>query len=301
MRDRLHVFSTVAEKLNFTQAAQALFMTQPAVSAAIKALEAEYGVPLLSRAGGRVELTEAGRILYKYAQEIHELEENALRDIRALSDNVQGRLTIGASTTIAQYVLPKLLGEFAANYPQVSFSLVSLITEQIAQLLEERKIDFAIVEGEVSSTAFNSSIWIADELQLNTADTPDAPDSITFEELVKLPLLMREKGSGHRQIQEQVFRSRGVELSDLNIVLELGSTEAVKLAVENGLGLAFLSDWSCKKERALGSLKVVSVPKFRILRHFHILQSRKSEETILVQRFIAYMQKAALSMTVAGS
>lgn len=297
MRDRLHVFSAVAEKLNFTQAAQSLFMTQPAVSATIKALESQCGIPLFSRAGGHVELTEAGRILQKYATQIQALEEEAVREIQGLSEKVQGRLTIGASTTISQYIMPKLLGDFASNYPQVSFSLVSLITEQISQLLIAGEIDFAVVEGEVNNNAYKSTLWMTDELKLNTASSSDSPDSLTFEELVRVPLLMREKGSGHRQLQEQVFRARGIELSDLNIVLELGSTEAVKLAVENGLGYAFLSDWSCKKERALNTLKVVNVPKFRILRNFSILQTRDSENQVLVQKFIAFMQHATNTIT----
>ncbi len=294
MRDRLRVFTVVASKLNFTQAAQVLFMTQPAVSSAIKALDAEYGVPLFSRAGRRVQLTDAGRVLLGYADRIQTLEEEAIKDIKAMAGNVQGTLTIGASTTIAQYVLPRIIGDFAARYPQVSFSLVSQITEQMIQLLQDGKVDVAIVEGDVTSNLFNSSVWMTDELFLNTVDDGNAPESVTFEKLLTLPLLMRERGTGHRQTLESSFRSRGVEMSDLNIVLTLGSTEAVKQAVEAGLGYGFLSEWSCKKERALGLLKAVPVQKFRVQREFHILQTKQSENASLVQRFVGFLNSLTL-------
>ncbi|HEY9712789.1 MAG TPA: LysR family transcriptional regulator [Chroococcales cyanobacterium] len=293
MKDRLHVFSVVAEKLNFTQAAQELYMSQPAVSAAIKNLESEYGLPLFSRAGGHVELTDAGRILQNFSKRMQNLENQAAKEIKALSDNIQGQLTIGASTTLAQYILPKLIGDFASSYPQVTFSLVCQSTEQIAQLLVEGKVDMAAVEGEVHSSQFTSSVWMTDELQLNAPNQPGIPDSIAFEELLKLPLLMRERGSGHRQRQEQHFHSRGVALSDLNIVLEFGSTEAVKLAIEHGLGWAFLSNWACRKERALGTLKVVEVPGFRIIRDLFILQTKESENMRLAQRFINFINRSA--------
>lgn len=293
MRDRLHVFSVVADKLNFTQAAQELFMSQPAVSSAIKALENEFGLPLFSRVGGRVELTEAGRILESYAVRIQKLEQEAVNEIRALSGSVQGRLTIGATTTIDQYILPKLIGEFAASYPDVSFVVVSQTMDPMAQLLLDGKVDVAVVEGEANSHQFHATTWMSDELFLNVADTPDAPEALTFEELLKQPLILREKGSGHRQAIEAAFRSRGVDLNSLNIVLELGSTEAVKLAVENGLGGAFLSDWSCKKERALHSMKAVPVHKFHMTRNFYILQTKESENNSLVQRFVGYLQRVA--------
>lgn len=293
MRDRLHVFSVVADKLNFTQAAQELFMSQPAVSSAIKTLESEFGLSLFSRVGGRVELTDAGRILRGYAGRIQDLEQEALREIHALTGNVEGRLTVGATTTIDHYILPALIGGFTHNNPQVSFTVVSQTLDRMTQLLLDGKVDVAIVEGEVNSHQFNSSAWMSDELFLNLANTAEAPEAVTFEELLKMPLIMREKGSGHRQSLEAAFRSRGVELDDLNIVLELGSTEAVKLAVENGLGGAFLSNWSCKKERALKTMKAVPVHKFHMTRNFYILQTRESENNNLVQRFIAYLNQAA--------
>jgi LysR family transcriptional regulator, transcriptional activator of the cysJI operon len=299
MRDRLRIFSVVANKLNFTQAAQVLFMTQPAVSSAIKALEAEYGLPLFSRAGGRVQLTDAGRVLLGYADRIHLLEEEAVKDIKAMSANIQGTLTIGASTTIAQYILPRIIGDFAARYPQVAFTLVSQITEQMIQLTKDGAVDVAVVEGDVSGNVFNASMWMTDELLLNTVDDGHAPESVTFEELLSLPLLMREHGTGHRQSLETAFRSRGVEMSALNIALTLGSSEAVKQAIEGGLGYGFLSEWACKKERALGILKVVPVQNFRVQRQFHILQTKQSENTSLVQRFVAFLNDVAMDKNVA--
>lgn len=298
MKERLHVFLEVAEKQNFTQAAQALFISQPAVSATIKALELEYGLPLFSRAGGRVELTEAGRVLETYARQILNLESQAMKDISTLAGDLAGRLTIGASTTIAQYILPRIIGKFVLNHPNVSFELVSRNTDEIAHLLQNKKIDVAIVEGEVKSTEFNTSAWLEDELKLNApAKIELSQQPLQFQDVIKLPLLLREKGCGHRQAQEQAFAKMGVELKDLNVVIELGSTEAIKLACETGLGWAFLSEWSCEKERALGTLQTVKVKDFSIIRRFHILQTRESENNNLVQRFIGFVHKSTPGLT----
>jgi len=227
VQDRHDIFLAVATGLNFTRAAQALYMSQPAVSAAIKTLETEYGLPLFSRAGGHVELTAAGQTLLGYVKQIKQLEGQALREIQAFKEAISGRLFVGASTTIAQYVLPRLLGEFKTNFPQVSFALTTRITEQIADLLRAGEVDVAIVEGALKGNEFHTSVWMKDRLRLHV---PIGHESIgktlTFEQLCSIPLLMREKGSGTHQIQQDRFRHRNKELADLNIVLNLGSNPA---------------------------------------------------------------------------
>jgi len=294
VQDRHDIFLAVATGLNFTRAAQALYMSQPAVSAAIKTLETEYGLPLFSRAGGHVELTAAGQTLLGYVKQIKQLEGQALREIQAFKEAISGRLFVGASTTIAQYVLPRLLGEFKTNFPQVSFALTTRITEQIADLLRAGEVDVAIVEGALKGNEFHTSVWMKDRLRLHV---PIGHESIgktlTFEQLCSIPLLMREKGSGTHQIQQDRFRHRNKELADLNIVLNLGSTESIKLAIESGLGCAFLSDWSCVKEHHLGTLVPVEIEDFEVVRNFYIVQTKESENNPLVQRFVAFVNNRA--------
>ncbi len=294
MKDRLDVFLAVAERLSFTQAAQALYISQPAVSAAIKALEADYDLPLFSRAGGRAELTEAGQMLLQYAKQIKALEIQASHDLHALKGEVSGRLSVGASTTIAQYILPRLLGDFAASFPHISFALTAQKTGHIAELLRAGKIDIAIVEGPLKGSEFNISPWMPDELLLNVpAHHAWASKVLTFKDIISAPLIMREPGSGTRQVLEEAFRSKQVEFSDLNIVLELGSTEAIKLAIESGLGFSFLSEWSCHKEHLLETIKPATVADFRIPRSFNIVQTKESENNAVVQRFLSFLRKFA--------
>jgi DNA-binding transcriptional LysR family regulator len=269
-------------------------MSQPAVSAAIKAMEVEYGLPLFSRAGGHVELTGAGQILLGYVKQIKVLEEQALREMRNFKESVSGRLVVGASTTIAQYILPRLLGEFASNFPQVQFVLIAQITEQMAELLRSSELDVAIVEGSIKGNEFNTRVWLKDELRLHVPPGhPSIGKIMTFKELCSIPLLMREKGSGTHQIQQERFRNRKVEFDDLNIVLELGSTESIKLAIESGLGCGFLSDWSCVKEHHLGTLVPVQIENFSIVRNFSIVQTKEAENNPLIQRFVNFVSGRA--------
>jgi LysR family transcriptional regulator, transcriptional activator of the cysJI operon len=294
LKDRLDVFYAVAERLNFTQAAQALFISQPAVSAAIKALETEYGLPLFSRAGGHIELTEAGQVLLTYVKQMKSLEGAAARELGILKGDVSGRLHIGASTTIAQYVLPRLLNNFKASLSTISFTLTAQITELIAEQLRAGKVDVALVEGVVKGTEFKSTDWIPDPLHLYVAAHHDwANKAIKFEELLIAPLLIREVGSGHHQTLIETFKNKHIDVAELNVVLELGSTEAIKLAVEENIGCAFLSEWAILKELALGTLAPVKIDDFEMNRTFHIVQTKDSENNALVQRFVQQLHKVA--------
>ncbi len=172
--------------------------------------------------------------------------------------------------------------------------LVAQKTDAIAELLRDGKIDCGIVEGSIKGNEFNISNWFSDELRLYVSTHHQwANDTIEFADLVSAPLFMRESGSGHHQTLTESFRTQQVELADMNIIMELGSTEAVKLAVEAGLGCAFLSEWSCRKELLLHLLAPVRIKNFTVTREFSIVQTRESENNALVQRFVSYLHKIA--------
>ncbi|MGI8494710.1 MAG: LysR substrate-binding domain-containing protein, partial [Pyrinomonadaceae bacterium] len=199
---RLKVFRTVAEKLNFTNAAEALFLTQPAVTLQIKTLEEDLGVKLFDRSGGRVSMTEAGEVLLKYAARITDLYNEAEIAVGSLTGEERGRLAVGASTTIAQYVLPALLGEFLIVHPRVELSMLSANTENVIRALDEKRIALGLVEGPIGRNDLKTKSFIDDEIVAVVSATREwAKDSkISLKQLAEMPQIWREHGSGTRRV-----------------------------------------------------------------------------------------------------
>lgn len=275
---RLKVFRTVAEKLNFTSAAEALFLTQPAVTLQIKALEEELGVKLFDRSGGKVRLTEAGVLLLKYADRIADLYSQAENAIGALIGEERGELSIGASTTIAQYVLPHLVGKFLLLHPKIEFSLISANTENIVRALDSKAITLGLVEGPIGRKDLKIERFIEDEIVVVVAANHEwalnQSKEIDLARLTDMSLIMRERGSGTRQVVENALKKAGVKLSELNIVMELDSTEAIKSVVEANLGIGFVSRWGLRREIELGTLKIIKIKNLEIKRQFQFIYPR---------------------------
>ena len=267
---RLKVFRTVAETLNFHKAAETLFLTQPAVTLQIKALEDDLGVRLFDRAGGRISLTRRGSVLLSYASKIAVLVSEAEQELGCKEGEVSGDLPLGVSTTIAQYVLPRLLAAFLAEYPGVQVSLHTANTSEIVKLLLDSKISIGLIEGPTRDPGIRTEPFMEDELVLIT--NPDfKSDHLSGNQLVASSLLMREKGSGSRRVIETALEKSGFKLKSFKKVMDLDSTEALKSAVEAGLGIAFVSRWAISKELELGVLKVVHVDRVNASRNFSII------------------------------
>jgi LysR family transcriptional regulator, transcriptional activator of the cysJI operon len=267
---RLKVFRTVAEHLNFRKAAEHLFLSQPAVTLQIKALEDDLGVRLFDRAANRVSLTPQGSLLRGYAETIATLLREAEQKLDAEDGKVSGELSLGVSTTIAQYVLPRLLGAFLDEHLRVQFSLHSGNTSQIVQLLLENKLSMGLIEGPTRDRGIRAEPFMEDELVLIA---PPAFESshFSFDQLVASNLLMREHGSGSRHVVETALEKAGLRLKSFKKVMNLDSTETIKSSVEAGLGIGFVSRWAIAKELELGALRVVAVPGLRITRHFSLI------------------------------
>lgn len=267
---RLKVFRAVAEHLNFHKAAEQLFLTQPAVTLQVKALESDLGMRLFDRAGGRVSLTRQGSILLEYANKLAAMVSEAERELCCKDSKVSGELLLGVSTTIAQYVLARLLRAFSAQYPNVDFTLHSGNTSQIVQLLLNGKVSVGLIEGPARDRGARSEPFMEDELVLIAA--MDAPtDNLSRSEFQQLTLLIREQGSGSRQVVETALKKASLPLKALRKVMTLDSTEAIKSAVEVGHGMGFVSRWAISKELELGTLKVVEVKGLRVTRHFSLI------------------------------
>ncbi len=287
---RLKVFRTVAEKLNFTNAAEILFLTQPAVTLQIKTLEEELGVKLFDRSGGKVRLTEAGVILLEYANRIAELYEEAEAALGVLVGEERGRLSIGASTSIAQYVLPSLIGKFLSFHPKIEFSMISANTENIVKSLDAKTISLGLVEGPIGRSDLKIEPFIEDEIVVIAASNHELAlnqsEKISLSQLAEIPLIMREYGSGTRQVIENSFKKLGLKLSQLKIGMELDSTEAIKTVVEANLGIGLVSRWGLSREIELGLLKIIKIENLEIKRQFQFVYPRtprldRSAETFL--------------------
>lgn len=268
---RLVVFRAVAEQRSFRKAAEELYLTQPAVSLQIKALEEDIGVQLFDRSGAQITLTPAGKVLLEYAEKVSTLLAQAENEIAGLNGDHAGHLALGASTTIAQYVLPRLLGVFCREHPRVHPTLISGNTEHIVAAVEQQKIELGLIEGPARSRAVKSEPFLEDELVLiaSTAHEWAERPSVQCSEIASIPLLMRERGSGTRRVIEMELERKAVTRRSLHIVMELDSTEAIKSAVEAGLGVGFISRWAIAKDLRLGSgFKIVEVAGLSIKRNF---------------------------------
>jgi DNA-binding transcriptional LysR family regulator len=267
---RLKVFRAVAEHLNFRKAAEQLFLTQPAVTLQIKALENDLGVRLFDRAASGVLLTRQGSALLGYADKIAALVAEAEREICGDDATVSGELPLGVSTTIAQYVLPRLLGAFLAEYPRVQFSLHSGNTREIVRLLVDGKVSVGLIEGPTRERGVRTEPFMEDELVLITPWDFEF-DHLSRSQFLDSSLLMREQGSGSRRVVETALEKADFKLKSFKKVMDLDSTEAIKSAVEAGLGVGFVSRWAISKELELGSLKVTQINGIRAARQFTMI------------------------------
>jgi DNA-binding transcriptional LysR family regulator len=267
---RLKVFRTVAEYLSFRKAAEHLFLTQPAVTLQIKALEEDLGVRLFDRAANRISLTPQGTRLLRYAKKIAALVSEAEQELAAGEGQLSGELALGVSTTIAQYVLPRLFGAFLDEHPRVQLSLQSGNTEHIVRLLLDGRVSIGLIEGPSRHREVRTEPFMEDELVL-IAPPQFEFDRVSREQLASASLLMREQGSGSRRVVETALEKAGIKLKAFKSVMNLDSTEAIKSAVEAGLGLGFVSRWAISKELELGALKMVEVTGLRVARNFSLV------------------------------
>jgi DNA-binding transcriptional LysR family regulator len=271
---RLTVFYTVAKRLSFTKAAAELFVTQPAITKHIQELESQLGMALFDRRGNQISLTTAGNVLLRHAETIMGVYRQIEFDLNALKGQPGGRLRLGASSTIAQYVIPAVLARFQEHSPEVSLSLLSGNTDQIEQALLNNDIDLGLVEGRTHHSDIRYTPFVKDELVLVCrADHPLAGrDEITLDELKTVPIALRERGSGSLEVIEHALRGAGLRLNDLNLAMQLGSTEGIKTYLTNSASTAFISIFAVQNELKNGILRVLDVAGLTIQRDFYSVQ-----------------------------
>jgi len=289
---KLKVFCTVAETKSFSKASEIIRLTQPAVSLQIQALEEIYGTKLFNRSGCLITLTSAGQTLYKYAKEINSLYTEVEKQIGKLTGVVKGVLTIGASSTIGNYLMPAVISGFKKRFPAVKVHLIIGNTKTIVDLLNSASIDVGFVEGEVIKQKLTTEKFLIDEMVLIIP--PQHPwanrASISIMELPKEHFIMREEGSGTRQMIEKYLTKYGISSQNIKIALIMGSTESIKSAVEEGLGVSIVSKWATKKEVHYKTLKTVTFREAKFEREFSLLRRKIKGSTYTLDTFLGFLR-----------
>ncbi|MFZ5943852.1 MAG: selenium metabolism-associated LysR family transcriptional regulator [Bacillota bacterium] len=292
LNDSIRVFLTVVDKKSFSKAAKALFLTQPAVSFQIQMLEEYYGTRLFDRVSRNITLTEAGHLLLKYANQMSKYQSELEREMQELTGTIKGRLLIGASTTIGEYIAPYLLGAFKKKYPEVELSLEVGNTEDIETKIHDTSLDIGLVEGPVSSKDIETDVFLKDQLVLIVShDHPWAQqDKISVFELDKFPFISREKGSGTRIETEHHLKKTGFVANNLNVIMELGSTSAIKAAVESGLGISIISKWAAKEKVKMKQLAQLGFKEDSFEREFTFIYHKKKFRTQAAEEFLRFIK-----------
>jgi DNA-binding transcriptional LysR family regulator len=286
---RLQVFYTVAKQLSFTKAAEQLFMTQPAVTFQVKQLEEHFNTRLFERTHGRIALTPAGIMALEYAERILTLSEEMDTRIADLTGAVAGSLLLGASTTIAEFILPHILGEFKALHPEVQAHMMVANSETIVNRVADHTIDVGLIESPSYLPSLQNEVCCDDELVLICG--PNHPlakkTTVTAQDIAAMPLVRRESGSGTREFTDNYFRQCGVAPEDLNLFMELGSPEAIKGVVETGIAVAIVSRATIAKELKLVS--VVAIPLApRLMRTLSVVHPKEKFRSRLLTTFVDF-------------
>lgn len=262
--DQLRIFLAVVEHLHFTHAAEALYITQPAVSSAIQNLEEEYGVKLFHRIGRRIEIADAGKLLQVEAQKILDSVTMTERGLRELNNLQRGELKLGTSLTIGNYWLPDKISSFKRQYPGIFVNCTLGNAEEICEGTATGIFDLGLVTGEVKQSLKNcleQEVVGSDPLQIVVGKSHPWFEraEIALAELPTTAWVMRESGSGAQQMFEQSLQKWGIDPSELNVILVLNSSEMVKAVVESGVGAAAIPELMVSKEIQLDTLRSIQI------------------------------------------
>ena len=286
---RLRVFHTVAHRLSFTRAAAELFITQPAVTKHIKELEHQLNVQLFKRNGSSITLTNAGKILLQYAEKIAQQYAELETELAQLNNMESGVLHIGGSTTVAQTILPKILALFKKAYPAVNFTFIQANTDVITQLVLAEKIDIAIVEGAAHYPQIAYAPFAKDEIVLVTRANNQLSKKveITPKQLLQIPLVLREAGSGTLDVIFNALEAVGVNPKELQVEIQLESSIAIKQYLLYSETATFLSIQSVVSEIKYNELSVIDIKGLDIFRTFQFIQLH-GKNSKLIELFKRY-------------
>ena len=286
---RLQVFYTVAKQLSFTKAAEQLFMTQPAVTFQVKQLEEHFNTRLFERHHGKIVLTSVGRVVMDYAERILTLTDEMDRRVADLTGATAGPLLLGASTTIAEFILPQILGEFKALHPEVQAHMSVANSETIVNRVADQTIDVGLIESPSYLPSLENQVCCDDELVMICG--PDHPlaerTTVRASDIAAVPMVRREPGSGTREFTDNYLQQSGVTPDDLNVIMELGSPEAMKGVVQTGIAIAIVSRATIAKELKLGTLVAIPLAP-RLIRTLSLVYPKEKFRSRLLTTFVDF-------------
>ena len=289
---RHEIFIEVAANLSFSKASEILFISQPAISKHIKILEAFYKTALFERKGNSIHLSSGGKVLFSRLKEAKKIQNQLEFELSTLKSEfkAQGQLKLGASTTVALYIIPKILSAFHKKYPEIKISLLNRNTDTIIKALHDEDIDIGIVEGKKKISTILYAPFIKDEVvAVCSTKSPIAKKkTISVQELKNLPVVLREQGSGTLAAVKYNLEKNGVKLSDLNVSVRLAGTEALKNFLREDDCLGFLPKGSVLKELQDGDLVSIKIEKFQIVRDFFFIQRHGADNNELNKAFIRF-------------
>lgn len=287
---RLQVFYKVAKRLNFTRAAAELYISQPAVTKHIKELEEHYKTTLFERSGNRkIILTPAGELLLQYTDQLLDVYRGLEYDMNLLMQQHTGQLRIGASTTVAQYIIPAVLAKFHKKFKDIQIQLTTGNTEEIEQALLDKEIELGIIEGISRNPGIKYDEFLQDELVLVSADSNTLVKKPVLkpEELKDYPFLLREPGSGTRDVIEHALKQQHIKMADFNVEMQLGGTESIKSYLLHSNCLAFISVHAILKELKNNELRIIDVKGLTITRPFNFIQAH-GQSPALAELFMRF-------------
>lgn len=290
---KLLVFYKAALTGSFSQAASELYISQPAVTKQIRSMERDLGTKLFDRTPKGIFLTPAGKILLEHARAILPQYRKLRNDMSLLSEEFYGELIIGASTTAAQYILPPLLSRFQQTNPSLKLTLINGNTQTIETLLQNKDIDLGIIEGLPSTGKFHYTLFLKDELVFisHRSSRYSQLETISLEELKGIGLVLREKGSGTLEVFESFLSKHNTHISDLKVLIQLGSTESIKLYLKHSDALGVVSIQAITDQLLNNEFKIIELMEGRIHRNFYFIQPEGEPEK-LVNTFMSFLKNS---------
>ena len=289
MKTKLHIFKVVAEHLSFTKASERLFISQPAVSKTIKNLEEAYKSNFFIRRRNSIELTEDGKAFLIYADRILSIYDEMEQQFLTMKDALPEKIHFGVSTTAATYIIPKILAKFSMQYPQVHFEITSGNSEEIENLILNEHLNFGITEGKNTNKQLHFKKFIKDEIVLvtNVRNADIKKNTIDKSILQQLPLVERELGSGTRDVIYDILKEN--DISNLNTILRLNSTEAIKNYLYHSDSFAFLSIHSLTEDLTNNKLKIIDIKDISMERWFYFV-SRTGYNSKVMEYFEKFVK-----------
>ncbi|MCC8366181.1 LysR family transcriptional regulator [Xenorhabdus sp. PB61.4] len=281
---QLEIFAEVLKSGSTTQASQQLALSQSAVSASLTDLEGQLGVQLFDRVGKRLVTNEHGRLLYPKALAL--LEQTG--EVEQLFKLEMGALRLAASSTIGNYMLPEMLAKYRKEYPDTPLELHISNTEDVIKSVAEFRVDLAFIEGLCHNPDLITQPWMKDELIVfSSPESPLVRSNLTLEDLIKAPWILREKGSGTREVLDQLLFS---QMPRFNIAMELGNSEAIKHAVQYGMGISCLSRRVVREQLKNGTLVELVIPGLNLYRTLYLIYHRQKHISNALQKLLSYCQ-----------